>query len=568
MADHPWALVGPWYRTESIGGPPASRTTAPIFQKYSDAKFMDKFVSEPQKSLHFACEDFVERLCIDPNRVVTPELRQKFDDTLKLFHAAHSRFYIVVCELHCVLPGFPSVNREKVCESGFVIRRKVPVVDKNLQKELAIKQRRRDHLKGQLVQVREKYRQKKDQSEWIQNAKKNAKQIVLDKTESFYDRRVVSLEKKLDDSIEELNSFIVAHDIGLKLQGWVTSADDQAIGNWQDVEQKPQTITEKVYPLYPLIPDPSQTDHSANGKTMWFGLVPVGSADVDSKSMPQFDEADLYEVQCLVRRKKDCCEGRGANCCHGEVVWSAPTQSYRLASFFDIDGTSHKPINIKLPDLNALKNQANLGPPGRGVNVKTIAPAESSLNFSTDGMDMPSVNDSELVRSGQQICFFAIFLFFIVALFLFRLFLPIILFLFQLWFLLKLKLCIPPSISLDAGIAVDLKVKGPEIELEFDLAAGAGVEFGGQIFATKEALQSHLAAQIGSELGASGSDFTSDLTAKLADVNNANGLSLDELSDLYISMATDFSDQPENPLLAGNIPLPEDGLVYFEKVAV
>jgi hypothetical protein len=44
---------------------------------------MNKFVSEPQKSLRFVCEDFVERLCIDPNHVVTPELRVSTTGTLR-----------------------------------------------------------------------------------------------------------------------------------------------------------------------------------------------------------------------------------------------------------------------------------------------------------------------------------------------------------------------------------------------------------------------------------------------------------------------------------------------------
>lgn len=563
MTDHPWILVGPWYRSESIGGPPASRTTAPIFQKYGDAGFMDKFVTEPQKSLRFACEDFNERLCIDPNQIVTPELRSKFDDSLKLYLNSHNRFYLVVCELHCVLPGFPSVKPDRVCETGFVIRRKVPMVERKIRNEFAIKQRQRNQLKARVLKLDEKLKNKKQSGSIFSKAQ----EIVFDKTPIGVNAsRLEALRHELEVSITDFNSFVSRNDIELKLQGWIPTENDQAIGNWQEVDAKPVAIEEKVYPMYPLIADPTVVDHSATGKTIWFGLVPAGSADIDSDGTPQFDDSDLYHVQCYVRRKKDCCLARGPNCCHGDIVWSVPTQSYRLASFFDIDGTSHKPINIKLPDLNALKAQADLGPPGRGANVKTIAPAESSLNFSTDGMEMPEADNNELVRPGQQICFFAILLFFIVALFLFRLFLPIILFLFQLWFLLKLKFCIPPSISLDAGIAVDLEVKGPEIELEFDLAAGASVEFGGQLFATKEDLQKKLATDIGGELGANGKAFTLDLIAKLKNPSNPNGLTLNDLADLYINMATDFSDDPAEPLLAGNIPLPEDGLVYFEKV--
>src|SRR5690606_8865099 len=44
--------------------------------------------------------------------------------TRKLFLPLHKRFYLVVCELHCDSAGFPSVGRDKVCEAGFVIRRR------------------------------------------------------------------------------------------------------------------------------------------------------------------------------------------------------------------------------------------------------------------------------------------------------------------------------------------------------------------------------------------------------------------------------------------------------------
>ena len=237
------------------------------------------------------------------------------------------------------------------------------------------------------------------------------------------------------------------------------------------------------------------------------------------------------------------------------------------AAFFDIDGSSHKPINIKLPDLAALKAQANQGPAGRGANVKTIAPANSSLNFGTDGMDMPSVNDNMLTRPGQQICFFAILLFFIVALFLFRLFLPVILFLFQLWFLLKLKLCIPPSVSLDVGLAAKLEVHGPDIEAAIDLDAGLVAELG---FNSKAQLQAALAQGLGQELSSPGGSggpppnaFSADLTARLKDA-----ISLNDLADIYIAASRDFSASPDPDAPHGQLPRPEDGQVYFEKVTL
>lgn len=564
MAEHPWVLVGPWYRSESIGGPPARQVTAPIFQKYGDTSFMERFVTEPQESLRFVCEDLTERLCLDPNQVVTPETLGQSNPGLKLFLDSHSRFYLVVCELHCVAPGFPSVRRDQVCETGFVIRRKVPLIQGEIRQKLAHMQYHHNRLKAACLKLADKMERKRTQHS-IEELEK-AKKIVFGKSQGILEKRLSKLQSQLKVSETELQQFIKAHGIQLQLQGWLPSPNNQEVGKWESVDPEPQIIEEKIYPLYPLTPDPNVDDHSAKGKTLWFGLVPTGSSDTDEQGNPQLDDNDLYEIRCFVRRKKDCCEGRGRNCCHGELVWSLPTASYRLASFFDLDGTSHKPINIKLPDLAALKRQADLGPPGRGVNVRTIAPPQSSLIFATDGMDMPEVDPDNRFRPGQQICFFGILLFFIVALFLFRLFLPIILFLFQLWFLLKLKFCIPPTASLDLGFAVDLEVLGPDIEAEFDVAADATIKINGVDY-TRTELLNKLTEEIGRELGGE-SNFAAEVASKLALSGTPGSLSLNDLADLYIAMATDFSDEPEHSNLAGQVPRPEDGLIYFEKVTL
>ncbi|MBR9909392.1 MAG: hypothetical protein GYB33_03440 [Gammaproteobacteria bacterium] len=554
MKQHPWALVGPWYRTESSGGGPANKTTAPIFQKYAGTDFIDRLLREPQESLKFVCEDFVDRLCVDPNLVVSPATRSKFDDSLKLFLDVHSRFYLVVCELHCVAPGFPSVSREQVCETGFVIRRRVPQIASALQTDLGKLLQQRNHLKQQLVKM--SAATEVGGAGIVAQAQKQAAALTLDGIKA---KKTQQLELQLNEKQQQLDQFVQQHKLKLSLQGWQPSSDVEGAWQWRETEQQPQVIEEQVLPLYPLIADPTASGHSASKRTLWYGLVPTASSDVDVDGNLRFDDSDLYEVQCFVRRKKACCAGKGRNCCHGEVVWSKPTTSYRLASYFDLDGGSHRPINIKLPDLAALKNQAALSPPGRGVNGKVIAPAGSGLNFKTSKMDMPT-KGSPPVRPDQQICFFAILLFFFVAFFLFRLFLPIVLFIFQLWFLLTLRFCIPPTIGLDAGIAADIKLQGPDIDLAFGADVTAKLEFGGQLF-TKAQLQAELTKSIGEGVGSDSGGFAADISNDLA-----SSLSLNELADLYLRMATDFSDSPANPQVAGKIPLPQDGLVYFEKV--
>lgn len=552
MKPHPWALVGPWYRSDSIGGGRADKTTAPIFQKYAATDFMERFIREPQESLKFVCEDFVDHHCIDPNSVVSPQTRSQLDDSLKFFLDVHSRFYLVVCELHCVTPGFPSTSRDQVCETGFVVRRRVPKIKASLKAPLAKLAQQRNTLKKQLLRLQSSHR---SADGLVAQAKQVASKLTMGPLQQ---KKIALLEDKLNLKQQELNQFILANKVQLELQGWQPDKNIPDAFAWQPTEAQPQTISEHVFPLYPLIADPTVGDHSAEKRTLWYGLVPTASGEVDVDGASRFDDSDLYEIQCFVRRKKACCRNSGRNCCHGEVVWSKPTGSYRLASYFDLDGNSHRPINIKLPDLPAIKSQAETSPPGRGVNAKVIASPGSGLNFKTNKMDMPEADGAEPVRPDQQICFFAILLFFFVAFFLFRLFLPIVVFIFQLWFLLTLRFCIPPTIGLDAGIAADIKVHGPDIDLAFGADINAELEFGGTLMNKNELLEA-LTVGLGESVAAA--TFAQEITDQLA-----ASLDVNELADLYLRMATDFDDEPENEALAGDIPLPQDGLYYFEKI--
>jgi len=150
MANHPWKLSGPWYRSNSIGGMADQRNSAPIFQKYAATDFANMIVKEPQQSLKFVSEDFVERISTDPNQVITLPIRQNNPAKLKLFLDLHSRFYIVVCSLHCDVAGYPSVSREQVCEAGFVVRRRILQVPEKAKKPLSVILRSATYLKRKL----------------------------------------------------------------------------------------------------------------------------------------------------------------------------------------------------------------------------------------------------------------------------------------------------------------------------------------------------------------------------------------------------------------------------------
>lgn len=258
--------------------------------------------------------------------------------------------------------------------------------------------------------------------------------------------------------------------MSLRLQGWKQIRE--GVGAWIDVEENSQTaITEQVFRLYPLIPDPRETKHSGKGRTIYFGAVPTGSADTDEFGTSRFDDVTQYEIRCFVRRYKHepPNNGRNPKCC-GEIVWSLPTEVYQLAPHFDLAGTNNRPISMQLPDLKALEAQAASLPPNQLAPFRMVSPPNSNLEVNADV-------DGKVTGHGtsSQICSFSIPLITIVATFVFKLFLPVVTLLFGLFFLLKLKFCIPPSISLDAGIAAELNAT---LQLGLDVSVDAKVAIG------------------------------------------------------------------------------------------
>ena len=154
-------------------------------------------------------------------------------------------------------------------------------------------------------------------------------------------------------------------------------------------------------------------------------------------------------------------------------MWSEPTEVYKLASPTDLQGTSNRPITIKLPDFAELAAQAASLPVSKLAPVRVEQP--QSMNF-----DVEDGKASGGGLGGFQICFFSIPLITIVAMFLLKLFLPIVVFLFGLFFLLQLKFCIPPSLSVSAGVFGKVNAVLPKIEASasFDIDVDLDAEFG------------------------------------------------------------------------------------------
>ncbi len=459
MKNHPWKLVGPWYRWTRPGVPSAGRASRPVLQKYDGPAFVTEFLKDPQRSLKFTTEDLVHKVGQLPplNPATYQGKPRRLSDlgyfpttTRKLFLDTHHRFYLVVCELHCDQPGFPAARRDEVCEAGFVVRRRIlpglssaaiekvkPIVARLAAARQAVVKLAKEQPEAHFCELKRGL---------TPSGEAMLLKAIADPLESAQAEVVEQF------NFEQANLYAWAQQFGvsLRLQGWQKLRD--GIGQWIDIEETPAEITEQVFNLYPLIPDPREAGHSGQSRTIYFGAAPTGSADTDEFGKARFDDITQYEIRCFVRRHKPGCPKRSQKPdCHGEVVWSQPTEVYQLAAHFDLVGTSNRAISMQLPDLAALEAQAAALQPNQLAPFRMVSPPNSNLEFNVD----EEGNTSNEHRS-SQICSFSIPLITIVATFVFKLFLPVVTLLFGLFFLLKLKFCIPPSISLDAGIAAEL----------------------------------------------------------------------------------------------------------------
>lgn len=512
-----WKLVAPWYRWDrQLAELKLSpRQTRPVFQKFDQSDFVKGFTRDPQRSLKFdGTIDVVSRVSLtDAPQAPTPgPFAGKFtrlfvqkpasgpavakDATLvstgirKLYLDTHKRSYLVVCELHCDAPGFPTATPDQVCESGFVVHRRSLSFPNGAKKEAT-------QLLKNVVAIQSEiaYYNQTSPARGL-SAKRRSMTVTKLKKEGKFEETINSLNAKLTAARAEIVKWKDANGVVQVHEGWV-AGEFENIGSWQYVDETPAQLTESTYPLYRLFPDPNIPDHSAKGRNIYFGVVPTSSLDTDESGNARFDSDTLYEIRCYVRRHKPDCPRRDEKPdCPGELVWSAPTESYRLATPSDLVGTSQRPITIQMPDLAELAAQVKGLPLKKFSPVKVVQP--QGLKFSVDD---GKATGGEV--GPQQICFISIPLITIVAMFVFNLFLPIIVFLFNLYFLLALKFCIPPSFSLSGGLQAELDAVAPAIQLDASFSVDAnfslGLEGGGTFNQTdlKTNLKNNLAGNVG-----------------------------------------------------------------------
>jgi hypothetical protein len=476
-------LVGPWWEWPSQTG--HGRTSHPSLQKYETPDLVNTFLADPQLRLKFIPDIDQVATVGRPSSPMGISART-LTGVRKLYLDTHHRHYLVTCELHCDATGFPAVTRDQVCQSGFVIRRRlydVPAGEQPASRQLL---RRLAGARQQLASAE------------AELATARARQVASLNVSRLEVRReaAAKLVAQHQAAVRDWASRI---GLSRRLEGWIpqgvgadghyvdmpacpaasgapgTAAPPAAVagvGRWKDVEELPDELAEGWFPLRPLVADPSKPESDATGATIFFGLVPTGTADVDRNGRARFDDDSTYEIRCFVRRHKAVCPRTGPQC-HCPIVWSDPTESYQLAPHFDLQGTSMRPVTVQLPDLAKLQSDALTLPLGSAAGVimkspQTLMPTSSS--FPPTG-----------TIGGAEVCSFAIPLITIVATFVFTLFLPIVILIFQLWFMLLLKFCIPPEVNPTAGLQAALAAVPPDMSVSGSFLATYGSEIDNEI---------------------------------------------------------------------------------------
>lgn len=458
----------PWYdrvrENIDLRSPQAMR---PRIQMYDSTHFVRELLRDPADSLTFGDDDVWTypvpatpsptdntRLRLATSKLVHTNLR-------KLYQPNHQRFYVVVVELFCDVPGLPRAGSHGEIEVTFRMRR--------LNTTFTAKGRPARRVATQLVHAMAK-------AQDIETA--TTAPDVRDVWWADVAWRRQFMKEHADD--------LAAIESETDLQQWLVTPAGR--GRWQTVD--PMTpIDEDVekeekIPMWRLPVREIDNEVKCEGletRSLWFGVVPTFSDEhwlapqpggKPSQPEPKLDDHAIYEIECVASQPRPGCP---------PLTWvSAPSEPFRLADPMDPAGTKNRTVTITLPDLRRLAARAGekQGPGG----VRIVTPPDSQFIINPFSNPLAGSGTGR-IGPGGAICTFAFELFFLVAFFLFLMFLPIVVLAFQLWWMLALRFCIPPSGSFD--IAADFLATGEvltsvgftaEMRAEFNLALG--IDFG------------------------------------------------------------------------------------------
>jgi hypothetical protein len=419
---HSYALRAPWYiRAREDLTPFDDAARRPAIQKYDGTDFVDRLLADPRDSLKFDDDDRwgfpvavpvggkgSGRLRFADHAMVLSPLR-------KLYQPLHHRFYAVVVELFCDEPGLPRAGAVQGVDLSFVIRRERTLVrDPKALRQLA------RSLTGSLYM----------------SQYHAAAAPAFPDTEDLDDVALAgqAAQIQLTPAQQALLAQVRPYRI---VEAWVPGR--AGTGSWRRVhDDAPPALADGELEL-PMWQLPSREEDCAAARTrsLWFGVVPTHSADVDERGLPRLDNRTLYRVRCLARQHP----GPGHEGCPDRFSWSDPTAPYRLAPHADPDGTKNHRVSITMPDLRAVAARAGR-PPGPG-GVEIVQPPGSQLKMNTSSFPPTALPPPGDFGTDTSRCTFALELFMIVSLFVFSLFLPVVVFVFQLWWLLLLRFCWP-----------------------------------------------------------------------------------------------------------------------------
>lgn len=449
-----FALRAPWYVRERGGFDLRDpRALRPTIQMYDTTSFVEQVIKNPANSLRFGLDDrWSYPVPVTPggagtgikrfmtSRLVHTRMR-------KLYQPAHNRYYLIVVEVFCDLPGLPRAGSHHDITVSMVMRRRHASTAAGLRPVRKLARA----LMQELAQAQ------------IPDAEVGTPD--LDVGDLLFTQEAERARFERDHG-----SLIEALQVQYQEWGWIPGPG----GGWRETGPGPDGALplpgEEELPMFRLAPRPGCEPDKT--RSLWCGLVPTYSSDhwTDETDdvVAKLDDRSIYELRCIVTQPPP----PGHEHCPPKRYASAPTRPFRLAAAYDPDGTKNRTISITAPDLRRLAARATQKQGTGGMRITT--PPQSGLGpVAFKGIPGAGLGNPK----GGPICTFAFELFFIVALFLFLLFLPIVVFMFQLWWMLALRFCLPPSLAFTtveqffAGIAPP----GPPRTLA-DVAAGSAVD--------------------------------------------------------------------------------------------
>ncbi|HJQ02650.1 MAG TPA: hypothetical protein VJ851_13705 [Jatrophihabitans sp.] len=449
-----FALRAPWYVRERGGfGLRDPRALRPAIQMYDRTDFVKRLLADPRDSLAYGADDVWSypvpvtpafnahgRARLATSQLITTQLR-------KLYQPSHNRFYVVVVEVFCDQPGLPRAGSHDDISVSFVMRRQRTSVSgaRGPSRRLA---------RNLLVDLA---------------AQQN---VAFTGAELPEDARDLWWAKTWRDRFEQQNQELLEQvQAESEDEYWYAAKGQPA--EWRRLEDTDLPADEQPFPMWRLPRRPDDCDAAATRST-WFGVIPTYSSEHSvraGKVQAKLDDRAIYHLRCIVTQKP----AKGHEHCPPKVVIGAASEPFRLASPMDPQGTSKRITTITLPDLRRLA--AHAGRPQGPGGVRIVTPPQSQLVFNPFKGNPAS--GSGAIGAGGGICTFAIELFFIVAFFLFLMFLPIVILAFQLWWMLALRLCIPPSIAF--GLMADFFAEGKllaDLELDANLDFEFNLQFG------------------------------------------------------------------------------------------